>query len=68
MSGGGEIVVPQDLRYAAQIPERALHPMHEGLEGLAEGEAHPPPSAEHQHELEQQVAEGLPGEIGRAHV
>ncbi len=57
-----QVVAASDLRNPAQLPQRALEPIHERFEGLAERQAYPAPPAEAQNELEQQVIERLAGD------
>src|SRR5207237_816959 len=50
------VIRAQYLGDAAQFPKRSLHAGDERFEGLAEGQRHPPPTAEAQHQLEQKVS------------
>jgi hypothetical protein len=56
---GREIVGAKHLGHAAERPERVLDPRDERLVRLAESEIDPSPAAEREHELEEQVPQGL---------
>jgi hypothetical protein len=66
---GRQIVTPQDGRHCAERPQRALDTGRQRLKGFAERDRHPRPVAITEHELKQQVREGLAGdrhaEVGR---
>ena len=62
MGGGRGIVGTHHLRYAAQGPQRILHSLLEGQEGLAGGDLGVAPTRVAEDQLEQQVGIGLSGD------